>query len=291
MCPSAQKNDYSSNLEKIAVADVLRSSFPWLGLISHYVFPLPGFKDVTETVRKNQKYAEESLMRYRKLVEQDPERPIPTLFTKLFKGEEEASLTFKEILDEAQAYIVAGSETASLTMTSLVWAVCREPEIKAKLVAEVMQLPANYDDSDLQRLPYMNQVIEETLRLHAVVPSALPRLVPAGGATLAGYYLPGNATVCTQAYSLHRNEDIFPEPEKFDPSRWAKPTKEMKEGMMAFGGGSRSKLCSVISLLTGSCVFFFSFVLSFFCFFFLFLTSPIYLLEKSLGKTSSATHV
>lgn len=213
-----------------------------LGWISHNIVSLPGFKDVTETVIKNKKYATESLERYRRLVERDPERPVPTLFTKLFKGEEEANLTFKEILDEAQAYIVAGSETASLTMTFLVWAVCKDPAIQTRLVEEVRQLPDNYDDSHLQQLPYMNQVIEETLRLYAVVPSALPRVVPAGGATLAGYYLPGGSTVCTQAYSLHRNEEIFPESEKFDPSRWAKPTKEMKDGMMAFGGGSRSKL-------------------------------------------------
>lgn len=232
-----QKNDYSSNLEKIIIADAMRSSFPWLGLFSHYVFPLPGFKDVTETAEKNHKYATESLERYKRLVEQDPERPVPTLFTKLFKDE---SLTFKEILDEAQTYIVAGSETASLTMTFLVWAVCKDPAIQAKLVAELRQLPDDhYGDADLQRLPYLNQVIEETLRRHAVGPSALPRLVPVGGATLAGYYLPGGATVCTQAYSLHRNEVIFPEPERFDPSRWEKPTKEMKDGMMPFGGGSR----------------------------------------------------
>lgn len=171
-------------------------------------------------------------------MKKDPERPVPTLFTRLFK---ESSLTFKEILDEAQVYIVAGSETASITMTYLVWAVCKDPAIKAKLVHELMQLPDNYEDSDLQKLPYMNQVIEETLRLYCVAPSALPRLMPAGGATLAGYYLPGGSTVCTQAYSLHRDETIFPEPEKFKPSRWDRPTKEMKDGMMAFGGGSRSK--------------------------------------------------
>lgn len=235
--PIPQKNDYSSNLEKIITADALRDAFPWLGLISHYVFPLPGFKDVAETVVKNRQYATESLQRYQKLVEQDPERPVATLFTKLFQ---KPSMTFKEILDEAQAYIIAGSETTSLTMTYLVWAVCKDPAVKARLAQEVAQLPADYDDADLQQLPYMNQVIEETLRLYSVVASALPRVVPVGGATLAGYYLPGSATVCTQSYSLHRDETVFPEPEKFDPSRWDKPTKAMKDRMMAFGGGSRS---------------------------------------------------
>lgn len=171
-------------------------------------------------------------------MEKDPERPVPTLFTRLFK---ESSLTFNEILDEAQVYIVAGSETVSITMTYLVWAVCKHPASQARLVQELMQLPDDYDDSDLQKLPYMNQVIEETLHLYCIAPSALPRLVPSGGATLAGYYLPGGSTVCTQAYSLHHDETIFPEPGKFNPSKWKKPTKEMKDRMMAFGDDSRSK--------------------------------------------------
>lgn len=99
----------------------------------------------------------------------------------------------------------------------------------------------DYSDHDLQDLPYLNQTIEEALRLHPAVPSALPRIVPQEGADFAGNYLPGGSTVSTQPYSLHRNPSVFKNPEKFDPSRWAAPTKDMKDSMMPFGGGSRSK--------------------------------------------------
>lgn len=176
-------------------------------------------------------------------MEKDPENPPPTLFTKLFKGEEAELLTMKEIRDEAMIYILAGSDTTALTLTYLIWAVCRDEGIRQTLVNELAGLRGNnsFDDAELRRLPYLNQVIDEALRLYASAPAGLPRVVPAGGATLAGYSFPAGTVVSTQAYSMHRIESIFPDPERFDPSRWAGATKEMRDASMAWGGGSRSK--------------------------------------------------
>lgn len=203
--------------------------------------PIPGFRDTTDVVRKNIQFAEDSLKRYQNLVEKDPENPPPTLFTKLFKGEED-QLTMKELRDEAMIYILAGSDTTALTLTYLVWAVCRDAAIRKRLVDELAGLPrGGFDDADLRRLPYLNQVIDEALRLYASAPAGLPRVVPPGGATLAGYALPGGTVVSTQAYSMHRIEAIFPDPERFDPSRWEGATKEMRDASMPWGGGSRSK--------------------------------------------------
>lgn len=236
-----QKNEYSRNLERVAAVGAKRTTFPFLAKLSQHGIPIPGLGDVSEVANKLIEYAAESLKRHQKLVEQDPDHSVPTLFTKLLRGEEEETLSFKEILDEAQVYIIAGSDTTALTLTFLVWSVCCQPAIQQRLVDEVQRLPADFKDHDVQQLPYLNQVIEETLRLYPAVPSALPRVVPPGGATFSGHYLPGGSIVCTQAYSLHRNPDIFPNPEAFDPSRWAYPTKGMRDSFMAFGGGSRGK--------------------------------------------------
>lgn len=217
-----------------------RTTFPLIAKIGLYI-PIPGFRDTTDVVRKNIQFAEDSLKRYQNLVEKDPENPPPTLFTKLFKGEEDDILTMKEIRDEAMIYILAGSDTTALTLTYLVWAVCRDAAIRARLVGELAGLPGGFDDAELRRLPYLNQVIDEALRLYASAPAGLPRVVPPGGATLAGYTLPAGTVVSTQAYSMHRIEEIFPDPETFDPSRWDMATKDMRDASMPWGGGSRSK--------------------------------------------------
>lgn len=158
-------------------------------------------------------YAAQSIERYKNLISANPKDPKPTLFTKLFNAGENG-LTDFEIRLEAGGYITAGSDTAAITLTYLVWAVCKLREVQEKLVAEVASLPEDFTDKDLKSLPYLDRVINEALRMYAAVPGALPRAVPQEGALLAGYHLPCGTIVSTQAYSMHRNPDIFPDPER-----------------------------------------------------------------------------
>ena len=213
-------------------------SFPWLQKLS-LILPLPVFRDGIETVKRTAKYGEQSLARYKRLVAADPDNAPVTLFRRLFQAGEEG-LSDEEILSEARGYIIAGSDTTSNTLTYLVWSVCGNEAVRRRLAEELMALPEDFDDQTLKPLPYLNQVIDETLRLYAAAPSGLPRVVPDGGAELAGHWLPGGSTVTTQAYTLHRDPTVFPQHEEFDPSRWAEPTKAMKDSSMHFGGGSRS---------------------------------------------------
>ena len=160
-------------------------------------------------------YAAESINRYKRHVEVHGDDVKPTLFTKLInKGEKEDGLTEAEIRLEAGGYIVAGSDTSAITLTYLVWAVCKNPAIRDKLVAEVATLPEDFGDEHVRALPYTRQVIDETLRLYPAVPGALPRTVPPEGAQLAGSFLPGGVTVSTQVFSLHRDPTIFSEPDR-----------------------------------------------------------------------------
>ena len=115
---------------------------------------------------------------------------------------------------EAGALIVAGSDTTAVTTTYLVWALLSRPDIKACLEQELSTLPTKYGDRDLEELPLLNAVIEETLRLYGAAPGGIPRAVPAGGTHLEGHFLPGGTTVTTQAYTLHRDPEVFPHPLK-----------------------------------------------------------------------------
>ncbi|KAJ4251352.1 hypothetical protein NW762_011333 [Fusarium torreyae] len=236
-----RKSAYTEQLEKVAVTSALRSTFPYLGNLVK-AFPIPIFKQAFEAARQLEKYSRDSLSRHRRLVDSDPTRAQQSLFTKLYKAGDDDELTSEELMAEAQGYIVAGSDTTANTLTYLVWSVCRRPNIKATLLEELKQLPKEYVESDLRDLPYLNQVIQESLRMYSSVPGGLPRMVPAGGAEFAGYWLPAGTTVCTQAYTMHRDPVIFLNPEEFNPSRWSEPTKVMKEASMPFGRGSRSKI-------------------------------------------------
>ncbi|OQD87454.1 hypothetical protein PENSOL_c077G04033 [Penicillium solitum] len=237
MLEAGKKSQYILDLEGVSALQPIRTTFPNLVHFGKYM-PLPAFKRVMAVGKRMGIYATQSIERYKKILAENPSNPKKTLFTKLFNTQK-GGLTDDEIQKEAQAYIVAGSDTTAVTLTYLTYAVCGNRRIRDKLVAEVTALSEPIHDNDIRNLPYLNMVVSETLRIYTAVPFGLPRSVPSGGASFNGYFLPGGATVSTQSYSLHRDATIFPDPYAFNPERWENPTKEMKDISIPFGGGSR----------------------------------------------------
>ncbi|EEU33959.1 uncharacterized protein NECHADRAFT_97923 [Fusarium vanettenii 77-13-4] len=187
------------------------------------------------------------------------------IFSKMVaeKEREAQALSDYQLAYEAGGLIVAGSGTTAVSLTYLVWAVLSQPAVQARLESELEKLPAGFSDSDLEALPYLAAVIEETLRLYGAAPGALPRVVPEGGAKLAGYFIPQGIIVSTQAYTYHRDPEAYPEPENFVPERFLNASgqfKAPKTGVYApFGAGSRTCIgihLARIELRHGACFFF-----------------------------------
>lgn len=234
-----QKTQYLLDLELVGFYGGLLVTFPTLMKIAHYL-PLPFLRNALASRKRITMYAEQSLQRHYKKVEEEGDSSKPTLFSKLYKAREEG-LEFKEVRDSATSYIVAGSDTTANTLTYIIWLVCTHPEVKKRLLKELETLPENFEDKDLKPLPYLGLVITETLRLYSAVPAGLPRIVPKEGATFAGHWVPGGYTVSAPAYSMHRNPNVFSDPLTFDPSRWERPTQKMKDAFVPYGGGSRGE--------------------------------------------------
>ncbi|KAJ5110639.1 hypothetical protein N7532_001174 [Penicillium argentinense] len=237
MLEAGTPTQYSKDLEKISSMQPIRTTFPGLVKLGAYI-PIPPFSTSAAAGKRIGMYAYQSIQRYKNHLAANPANPTSTLFTKIFDVEK-SGLSDADIRSEAQGYIVAGSDTTAVTLTYLVYSVCRDPRIRTRLVQELSALPEPVSDRDLRNAPYLNNVITETLRLYSAVPFGMPRAVPAEGAQFNGYFLPGGSTVSTQSYSLHRDPGIFPEPESFKPERWENTTKEMKDVSLPFGGGSR----------------------------------------------------
>lgn len=202
---------------------------------------IPMLRRAGEAAPRVRAHAVRSVELHERLRKESPEKVKKTLFTNAADAGEDGSLSFEEVVANAQTYVIAGTDTTATTLVYLVWCVCRRSSLRDALVQELRRLPPDFSDSDLKALPHLNNTINETLRLHGAVPSALPRMVPSGGARLAGHYVPEGTTVCCQAYSLHRSPDIWKDPETFDPSRWDSPSKAMTDAFMPFGAGARSE--------------------------------------------------
>lgn len=191
-------------------------------------------------------YARQSLQRYQDYVDSDPTTLRLTFFTKLFKAEEDGKVSFNDIFSNAQSFIIAGSDTTAISATYTIWSIIQRPQLRQAILKELQALPLGFTETDLRGLPLLSQTIEEALRLYTSIPAALPRVVPAGGAEIGGYWLKEGTVVGTQAYSMHRDPEIFPNPLEFNPSRWENPTKTMKDAFMPFGRGSRGACFPVL---------------------------------------------
>ncbi|KAH7077018.1 cytochrome P450 [Paraphoma chrysanthemicola] len=162
------------------------------------------------------------------------------IFAKVIEDSEkqgEGHVDDMDVRIEAMNIIIAGTDTSGVTLTYLTWAVLQRPQLQSALEAEVASLKTNFTENDLMNLPLLNATIEETLRLYGAAPSSLPRVVPSGGTRFAGHYIPGGVTVDTQAYTFHRDPEIWSDPLTFNPQRWI----SSKEGCVAEAHSSAAK--------------------------------------------------
>ena len=143
---------------------------------------------------------------------QSTEKKHTLLYKALAQNEEGVGLSDETIVMEAKAFIIAGTDTTAITSSYLVWAVLRHPEVKARLLEEVRGLPDDFSISDVQKLPYVQMVVSESLRLYGAVSSSLPRVAPVGGRKIGNRFIPEGTIVTTQAFTLHRNPEVFEKP-------------------------------------------------------------------------------
>lgn len=138
----------------------------------------------------------------------------------------------------------AGSDTTANTAMFTTWELASRPEIQLKLHQELVQAfpdpkqPLDLDN--LEKLPYLDGVCREGLRLHAPIPSYLERITPPGGLNISGYHIPSGTIVGMQAYTNHRDNNIYLDGENFIPERWFEPTASMKLNFLPFSAGPRA---------------------------------------------------
>ena len=236
-----QKSEYSRLLEIVLQGAGIGAELPFMRPILRAI-PHPTIQDMFHGATLLRSYAEVAVRNSRQL--DSKANVFATIITEAEKGETE-QLTDLDVKLEAGGFIVAGSDTTGITLTYLIWAILKRPELQCAVEDEVSKLPETVTDAALEQLPLLNACIEETLRLYGAASGGLPRAVPPGGATLGGYFVPEGTTVTTQAWSLHRDAANFTDPETFDPWRWLPPavsgmSEQSKAAYSPFGAGSRT---------------------------------------------------
>ncbi|KAI0908973.1 cytochrome P450 [Ustulina deusta] len=161
-------------------------------------------------------------------------------------------MTLSRLQQEAMAVNGGAVETTSWALTVAVFHILNNQSIKSRLNAELKNampdptkiLPWN----ELEDLPYLSAVITEALRLSFGSVQRLPRVNRLGTLKYQEWTIPPNTAVSMDAYHMHMNETVFPNPTEFQPDRWLGDPKgpgglrPLSSYMVSFSRGARNCL-------------------------------------------------
>lgn len=147
----------------------------------------------------------------------------------------------RQIRDEALTLVVAGHETTASLLAFALYSLAEHPEWQERVVSEVREVVGAREPGfdDVPKLPLTRAVIDETMRLFP--PAWAFERQALEDDTIAEGRIRKGAIVGVSTYLLHRDPELFPEPEVFDPKRFLPGAPERhKLAYIPFGGGPRT---------------------------------------------------
>jgi cytochrome P450 len=209
------------------------------GLFAINPIPLPFTKLGKAIIARN-----EILDYVSKVVKERQQHPTKDALSLLIQAKDEDgnSLSEKELIDQALLLLFAGHETTTSMLTWLCVELARHPEVKQRAREEQLQLASNGNLTleQLGQMPYLDQVLYEIERLHSAVGGGFRGVVKEF--EFNGFHVPAGWQLLYSIFVTHRLEEIYPEPERFDPDRFSPQRQEHKQypfSLIGFGGGPR----------------------------------------------------
>ncbi|XP_004454004.1 cytochrome P450 3A12-like isoform X1 [Dasypus novemcinctus] len=159
------------------------------------------------------------------------------------ENESHKALTDLELVAQSVIFIFAGYETTSSVLSFLMYELAVNPDVQKKLQEEIdaalpNKAPATYDA--LVQMEYLDMVVNESLRIYPIA-GRLERVCKKD-VEINGMLIPKGTVAMIPIFVIHRDPEIWPEPEKFRPERFSKENKESIDPYtyMPFGAGPRN---------------------------------------------------
>lgn len=176
-------------------------------------------------------------------------------------------LTQEEAAGEALLQVVAGSDTSAGTVRAVMLNVVTNACIYKKLQTEIDssikagQISSPITDAEARRMPYLQAVIREGLRINPPASGAMFKQVPPGGDVIDGKFLPGGTQIGASPLSIQHSKRIYGiDADLFRPERWIEATAEKVAEMnstvdLVFHYGKYQCLGKVVALMEFNKVF------------------------------------
>lgn len=182
----------------------------------------------------------------------------PDLLSILLAAQDEdgSPMTDRQLRDEVMTLFLAGHETTALALSWTCYLLARHPAVEAKLAEQVRTVLGDRPPTaaDLARLPYAEQVLQESLRLYP--PAWTQARMPLEPCTVGGHPLPRGCVVVLSQWVIHRDGRWYDGPERFWPERWADGLARRlpRFAYFPFGGGPRQCIGQSFALLEATLV-------------------------------------
>lgn len=160
---------------------------------------------------------------------------------------QEDKLNFAEIVTFTRDIILGGIETVALVVTACLQHLARHPDAQVKARTEVAAVFAedvpDFQPDHVDRLPYLNACVKESMRLTPSVPGIVRKLNH--DTILSGYLIPAKTTIYLQTMVASQLDNHFSKPEEFQPERWllneerADDWVHQASASLPFGAGKR----------------------------------------------------
>ncbi|XP_073813531.1 probable cytochrome P450 6a21 [Musca autumnalis] len=226
---------------------VVRFSFPDLCRRLHFKETLPEVEEYfMRIVKETVDYREQNNIRRNDFMDM----LIDLKNNKLIKdesGDEFINLTFGQIAAQAFVFFLAGYETSSTTMSFALYELAQNIDIQQKAREEVLKILASHDDvldyECLKEMVYLEQVVQETLRLYTTIPT-INRLASEDYVVADNpkYVIKEGMAIVIPAAGIHRDERYFPQPNVFNPDHFTAEKVAERDPVLnlSFGDGPRN---------------------------------------------------
>lgn len=151
-------------------------------------------------------------------------------------------MTDKQIRDEFLTLFSAGYETIGEALTWTWYLLSQHPEVEARFLDELREVLRGRvpGSDDVSKLPYTAMILAESMRLYPPTWIFI-RMARQEAVLPSGFTIPAGSKLYLCQYVMHRNARYWPNPERFDPERFAEPEKKARPqfAYFPFGGGIR----------------------------------------------------
>ena len=146
--------------------------------------------------------------------------------------------------------ILEANICGSSSLGGITYYLARTPTVQAKLQKEldaVLGSPSPHDEAvittydQVKNITYLQDVINEAMRLYSTIGIGLPRVVPETGLTIAGQTFVAGTEVSCPTYTIHRLKSVWgADADEFNPDRWSRGDRaEMSKYFVPFSIGPR----------------------------------------------------